>query len=150
MQNQEIIKIIENLKGRKNYEKKKAIKLGFSSLYTYFEDKLLKEKNAAELKKKELVEVINTDNGTEDGNQSEEDARPIPMRPTTAAGFTDLGITLSVEGRHREAIDQLTKSIALDAQYALAWEKRAASYQVLGLNEKSSQDLEHLKGLPSN
>ena len=61
MQKQEIIKIIDNLKGRKNYEKKKAIKLGFSSLYAYFEDKLLKEKNAAELKKKELEEVINTD-----------------------------------------------------------------------------------------
>ena len=96
------------------------------------------------------LEVIPTDNGTEDENQSEGDARPIPVRPTTAAGFTDLGITLSVEGRHREAIDQFTKSIALDAQYTLAWEKRAASYQVLGLNEKSSQDLEHLKGLPSN
>ena len=61
MQNQEIIKIIDNLKGRKNYEQKKAIKLGFSSLYAYFEDKLLKEKNAAELKKNELEEVINTD-----------------------------------------------------------------------------------------
>ena len=61
MQKQEIIKIIDNLKGRKNYEQKKAIKLGFSSLYAYFEDKLLKEKNAAELKKKELEEVINTD-----------------------------------------------------------------------------------------
>ncbi len=60
MQNQEIIKIIDNLKGRKSYEQKKAIKLGFSSLYAYFEDKLLKEKNVAELKKKELEEVINT------------------------------------------------------------------------------------------
>lgn len=96
------------------------------------------------------IEMIPTDNSTEGENQSEENARPIPIRPTTAAGFTDLGIKLSVEGRHREAIDQFTKSIALDAQYALAWEKRAASYQVLGLNEKSSQDLEHLKGLPSN
>ena len=36
MQNQEIIKIIENLKGRRDYEKKKASKLGFSSLYAYF------------------------------------------------------------------------------------------------------------------
>ena len=44
MQNQEIIKIIENLKGRKNYEQKKASKLGFPSLYAYFEDKILKEK----------------------------------------------------------------------------------------------------------
>ena len=29
MQNQEILKIIENLKGRRNYEEKKATKLGF-------------------------------------------------------------------------------------------------------------------------
>ena len=61
MQNQEIIKIIDNLKGRKNYEQKKATKLGFSSLYDYFEEKLLKEKKLVELKKKELEEVINTD-----------------------------------------------------------------------------------------
>ena len=61
MRNQEIIKIIDNLKGRKNYEQKKATKLGFSSLYSYFEDKLLKEKKAIELKKKELEEAINID-----------------------------------------------------------------------------------------
>ena len=60
MQNQEIIKIIGNLKGRKNYEQKKATKLGFQSLYVYFEDKLFKKK-AEELKKKELKEVVNTD-----------------------------------------------------------------------------------------
>ena len=39
MQDQQIIQIIENLKGRKNYEEKKALKLGFKSLYDYFEDK---------------------------------------------------------------------------------------------------------------
>jgi flagellin-specific chaperone FliS len=61
MQNQEIIKIIDNLKGRKNYEQKKATKLGFSSLYDYFEEKLLKEKKLVELKKKELEEVIKSD-----------------------------------------------------------------------------------------
>ena len=44
MQNQEILNIIENLKGRKGYEEKKASKLGYSSLYAYFEDKILKEK----------------------------------------------------------------------------------------------------------
>ena len=54
MQNQEIIKIIENLKGRRGYEEKKASKLGFSSLYAYFEDKILKEKQAIEDQKKEL------------------------------------------------------------------------------------------------
>ena len=57
MQNQHIIKIIENLKGRRNYEEKKATKLGFSSLYNYFEDKILKEKQMIENKKKELDEI---------------------------------------------------------------------------------------------
>ena len=57
MQNQEIIQIIENLKGRRNYEEKKASKLGFTSLYAYFEDKILKEKKAVEDKKKEFEEI---------------------------------------------------------------------------------------------
>ena len=57
MQNQEIIKIIENLKGRKNYEEKKASKLGFPSLYAYFEDKVSKEKKVIEDKKKKLEET---------------------------------------------------------------------------------------------
>ena len=61
MQNQEIIKIIENLKGRKNYEEKKATKLGFPSLYAYFEDKILKEKKAVELKEKKFNENVNKD-----------------------------------------------------------------------------------------
>ena len=61
MQNQEIIKIIENLKGRKNYEQKKATKLGFPSLYEYFEDKILKEKQAVELKEKKIYENVNKD-----------------------------------------------------------------------------------------
>ena len=56
MQNQEIIQIIENLKGRRNYEEKKASKLGFTSLYAYFEDKILKEKKARDTKK-ELEEI---------------------------------------------------------------------------------------------
>ena len=57
MQNQEIIKIIENLKGRRGYEEKKATKLGFTSLYSYFEDKISKEKQALEKQKKELEKV---------------------------------------------------------------------------------------------
>ena len=58
MHNQEIIQIIENLKGRKSYEEKKASKLGFNSLYAYFEDKISKEKKAIEEKEKELeVEI---------------------------------------------------------------------------------------------
>ena len=59
MQNQEIIKIIENLKGRKNYEQKKATKLGFPSLYAYFEDKILKEKQSAEIEENKINESLN-------------------------------------------------------------------------------------------
>ena len=57
MQNQNIIQLIENLKGRKSYEEKKASKLGFSSLYNYFEDKILKEKQMIEDKKKEFDKI---------------------------------------------------------------------------------------------
>ena len=57
MQNQEIIKIIENLKGRRDYEQKKATKLGFNSLYAYFEDKILKEKKVIKDEKQELEEI---------------------------------------------------------------------------------------------
>ena len=57
MQNQEIVKIIENLKGRRNYEEKRASKLGFASLYDYFEDKILKKQKAIEEEQKELEAV---------------------------------------------------------------------------------------------
>ena len=59
MENQEIIKIINNLKGRRNYEEKKATKLGFGSLYAYIEDKILKKENAA---KKQELELNKTEN----------------------------------------------------------------------------------------
>jgi len=44
MNNPQILEIIENLKGRRTYEEKRASKLGFSSLYAYIEDKILKKK----------------------------------------------------------------------------------------------------------
>ena len=54
MQNQEIVKIIENLKGRRGQEEKRAAKLGFASLYEYFEDKISKKQKAIEDQQKEL------------------------------------------------------------------------------------------------
>ena len=54
MQNQEIVKIIENLGGRKNYEEKRASKLGFASLYDYFNDKISKKQKALENEQEEL------------------------------------------------------------------------------------------------
>ena len=61
MQNQEIVKIIENLKGRRDYEEKRATKLGFASLYDYFEDKISKKQKALEDEQKEL-EAAKTEN----------------------------------------------------------------------------------------
>ena len=57
MQNQEIVKMIDNLKGRRGYEEKRASKLGFASLYDYFEDKISKKQKALEDKQKELEEA---------------------------------------------------------------------------------------------
>jgi hypothetical protein len=54
MQNQEILKMIDNLKGRRSYEEKRATKLGFASLYDYFEDKVSKKQKAFEDEQKEL------------------------------------------------------------------------------------------------
>ena len=54
MQNPQILEIIENLKGRRNYEEKKASKLGFNSLYAYFENKIMQEKIALEESTREL------------------------------------------------------------------------------------------------
>ena len=54
MQNQEIVKMIDSLKGRKGYEEKRASKLGFASLYEYFEDKISKKQKAIEDEQKEL------------------------------------------------------------------------------------------------
>ena len=54
MQNREIVKIIENLGGRKNYEEKRSSKLGFTCLYDYFEYKISKKQKAIENEQKEL------------------------------------------------------------------------------------------------
>ena len=55
MENPEIIKIINNLKGRRNYEERKATKLGFNSLYAYFEDKISKQKKAIKDNEKKKI-----------------------------------------------------------------------------------------------
>ena len=63
MNNPQVLEIIKNLKGRRDYEEKKASKLGFSSLHAYIENKILKEKEDAEAEtikqsvvKKDMVE----------------------------------------------------------------------------------------------
>ncbi len=64
MQNQEIVKIIENLKGRRNYEEKRASKLGFASLYDYFEDKILKKQKTIEEEQKKIEDTKTEDQQT--------------------------------------------------------------------------------------
>ena len=54
MQNEEITKLIDNLKGRRKYEEKKATKLGFNSLYDYFKDKISKQKKIMLMQEKVL------------------------------------------------------------------------------------------------
>ena len=52
MNDPKIIEIIANLKGRRNYEEKKASKLGFASLYEYIEDKVTNGPSSKPAKKK--------------------------------------------------------------------------------------------------
>ena len=61
MQNQEIVKIIENLKGRRGYEEKRASKLGFASLYAYLEDKISKKQKAIEEEQKKIEDTKTED-----------------------------------------------------------------------------------------
>lgn len=56
MENQQVLDLISNLKGRKNYEEKKSKKLGFNSLYEYIEDKLAKKTEA------EKISIQNAEN----------------------------------------------------------------------------------------
>ncbi len=57
MQNELILNRIEKLRGRKPYEEKKAAKLGFASLYEYFEDKIAKEAKALEAKQADKTKL---------------------------------------------------------------------------------------------
>ena len=61
MQNQEVVKMIENLKGRRGYEEKRASKLGFASLYEYFEDKISKKQKVIEEEQKKIEDTKTED-----------------------------------------------------------------------------------------
>ena len=54
MQNQEIVKIIENLGGKRSYEERRASKLDFACLYDYFRYKISKKQKAIKNEQKEL------------------------------------------------------------------------------------------------
>ena len=65
MENIEVSEIIANLKGRREYEEKKAKKLGYDCLYKYFEDKLdqaaklkAEDENLAKIEAQKILSLI--------------------------------------------------------------------------------------------
>lgn len=68
-------------------------------------------------------------------------------RPLTAAGMTELGLSLFNQGRVREAVDQFTKAIALDPRYREAWANRARAYTELGQSDKAAADHQQLEAI---
>ncbi len=65
----------------------------------------------------------------------------------TAAVMTARGVERFDEGKYQEAIDQFTKAIALDPNYAEAWQRRAEAYSQLGRSEQAEMDRRHHQGL---
>jgi hypothetical protein len=65
----------------------------------------------------------------------------------TAAVMTSRGIERFDAGKYQEAIDQFTKAIALDPNYADAWQRRAEAYSQLGRAQQAEEDRRHLQGL---
>lgn len=75
-------------------------------------------------------------------------AAPLKItRPLTAAGMTELGLSMFNQGRIREAVDQFTKAIALDPMYREAWANRAKAYTELGLSDKAAADRQQLEAI---
>ncbi len=54
MDNPEVLKIIDNLRGRRAYEEKRAVKFGFSSLYEYIAYKIEKKAIDDKCEKEEI------------------------------------------------------------------------------------------------
>jgi tetratricopeptide (TPR) repeat protein len=65
----------------------------------------------------------------------------------TAAVMVSRGIERFDAGKFQEAIDQFTKAIALDPNYAEAWQRRAEAYAELGRPKLAEDDRRHLQGL---
>ena len=71
---------------------------------------------------------------------------PVPSRPLlpqaipTAVALTDRGIERLKEGRIQEAIDQFTKALAMDPNYAVAWERRAEADSQMSREDEAAED----------
>ena len=75
-------------------------------------------------------------------------ARPLaPLVIPTAVSLTNRGIERLNEGRIQESIDQFTKALAMDPNYAEAWERRAEAYTQLGRNDEAADDRRRLAAI---
>ena len=79
----------------------------------------------------------------------EEEAEPARVfrGPPTAAGLTERGMALFNQRRVQEAIDQFTKALALDPNYAFAWQARADAYTQLGREDAAAEDRRQLEAI---
>ncbi len=68
----------------------------------------------------------------------------------TAAVMTARGNERFDEGKYQEAIDQFTKALALDPDYADALQRRAEAYTQLGRSEQADQDRRRHQGLDTS
>ena len=71
MFNEEVSQIIDNLKGRRGYEEKKAKKLGFTSLHDYFEDKLQKKQQSINNEKTLAKQALIRNKNLKDNKKSQ-------------------------------------------------------------------------------
>ena len=75
-------------------------------------------------------------------------SRPLlPQAIPTAVALTDRGIERLNEGRIQESIDQFTKALAMDANYAVAWEKRAEAFAQRGRDDEAEEDRRRLAAI---
>jgi len=78
---------------------------------------------------------------------------PAPSRPLlpqaipTAVALTNRGIERLNEGKVQESIDQFTKALAMDPNYAEAWERRSEAYSQLGRNDEAEEDRRRLAAI---
>ena len=79
----------------------------------------------------------------------DEEAEPARVfrGPPTAAGLTERGMALFNQRRVQEAIDQFTKALALDPNYAFAWQARADAYTQLGREDAAAEDRRQLEAI---
>ena len=65
----------------------------------------------------------------------------------TAVGLTNRGIERLNKGKVQESVDQFTKALAMDPNYAEAWEQRAEAYSQLGRNDDAEEDRRRLAAI---